>query len=568
MGAALNDSLKVNIFRKYLNFTESSRRVAPIQDLTGAMSGDVADLVENGFMGMFEVVQYFGKIFLTGFFVVSKNPMNAVPLALYPLILITYTWCRQSRATELQDNVDEADGDVLGAVLSTHHDYEIIADYGQRGRAVDEFEEKLKKLQRAEYHSRIFMFYNEQLVPMITNMIVAAYICVGAGQVLSGSTTVGAFIATVTIFQTLGTKFEKIYSRMRTWLTAVGPVVGVTHLLSLPTSTRGRMARSKKICEIQKELVEKMQGDAKGLKDSAKLYEGLPMRLEEVSVAKIASLKTRTVEAPQGNMIAIIGPHASGKSALMKLIVKGADKGTVFLPEHVRSLNVAYQPIVLDDRCLLDNVCFGSRLLEEGFEESIQKRICRICKRVGFNEKLLARLDNDIKEKVEESKKRKTRKDEDEEEEEEKEEDQVDDNWCAQLSNSEKRRIHLARAFIFDPEVMVMHKPLNDLDKAEVQSVLDILREVVSNRGLENDKDALYTRTPRSLFVSVGEIGQSSEELAKAADIVWKLPGDGKLLVSPGSRGCTQQEEITKEEDNAEETNEANEANILELESD
>merc|ERR1719440_22182 len=142
------------------------------------------------------------------------------------------------------------------------------------------------------------MFYNEQLVPMLTNMIVAAYIIVGSSQVLSGGTTVGAFIATVTIFQTLGTKFEKIYSRMRTWLTAVGPVVGVTHLLSLPTTTRGRMARSKEISKQQNEYVSQFQEEQKSTKDSVDPYNALKIRLSEICIPKISFLKTETIEAP------------------------------------------------------------------------------------------------------------------------------------------------------------------------------------------------------------------------------------------------------------------------------
>jgi len=543
MGAALGDSLKVNIFRKYLNYTDSSRRAAPLQDLTGAMSGDVADLVENGFLGMFEVVQYFGKILLTGYFVVSKNPINAVPLALYPLILVTFTWCRQSQATEVQDDVDDAGGNVLGTVLTTCQDFEIICDYGQRGAAVDTFEKQLLRLEKAEFRNRIFMFYNEQLVPMITNLIVAGYIVVGASQVLAGTTTVGSFIATVTIFQTLGTKFEKIYGRLRTWLTAVGPIVGVTTLLSLPATTEARWARSKEISKVQKGLIEEEQEKQPNMKNSEPLYNNLPIRLTEVGVAKISALKTMTIEAAQGSLIAVIGPHASGKSALMKTVARGADKGIVFLPEHLRSLNVSHDPIVFDSKDLLENICFGSRVLDEdaSFEndEDAQNRLRKLCQRIGCDKKLMVRLDEDITKRTEASKKKRKSKKADVPVTEEEEEDgeEVDhDHWCVHLSLSEKARIHLVRAFVYDPEIMVLHKPLNGLDQAEVTSTIALLREHVDNRGLENDPSLLNMRTPRSLFVSVGNIDFSVDSLIQVSDELWRLPGSGKLVVSPGGR--------------------------------
>ncbi len=40
---------RVNLFRKYLIYSQASRAVIPLQDLTAAMNNDIPDLVEKGY---------------------------------------------------------------------------------------------------------------------------------------------------------------------------------------------------------------------------------------------------------------------------------------------------------------------------------------------------------------------------------------------------------------------------------------------------------------------------------------------------------------------------------------
>merc|ERR1712232_420562 len=79
----------------------------------------------------------------------------------------------------------------------------------------------------------------------------------------------------------------------------------------------------------------------------------------------------------------------------------------------------------------------------------------------------------------------------------EEDDEEGEEPWMQQLSESEKKRIHLARAFIYNPEVMVLHRVVDELDDLRVAHtshydrkedlttvVLDALREQVDLRGI------------------------------------------------------------------------------------
>ncbi|CAK9111833.1 unnamed protein product [Durusdinium trenchii] len=73
------------------------------------------------------------------------------------------------------------------------------------------------------------------------------------------------------------------------------------------------------------------------------------------------------------------------------------------------------------------------------------------------------------------------------------------------LPFTEKCLLHLARAFVMNPEVMILHKPLEHFDHIFARRVVDLLREFVDLRGIEKPQDTLHLRRPRTCIFSVGQ---------------------------------------------------------------
>lgn len=100
-------------------------------------------------------------------------------------------------------------------------------------------------------------------------------------------------------------------------------------------------------------------------------------------------------------------------------------------------------------------------------------------------------------------------------------------NPLDKLRSSQKANIHLARALIMNPEVMVMHRPFMHFPAAgdeggkTAERIRDVFLEHRDNRGFQMDISDKHLRRPRTMFFTP----DSSEEAA-IADICWMLPSD------------------------------------------
>merc|ERR1711879_8306 len=69
--------------------------------------------------------------------------------------------------------------------------------------------------------------------------------------------------------------------------------------------------------------------------------------------------------------------------------------------------------------------------------------------------------------------------------------------WQDSLTNTELAKISLARAFVVNPEVLVLHRPLYGLKEKTASLVLNLIREQVVHRGLCLPQSSARNRRPR-----------------------------------------------------------------------
>merc|ERR1719424_715274 len=60
-------------------------------------------------------------------------------------------------------------------------------------------------------------------------------------------------------------------------------------------------------------------------------------------------LKNVSISVPQGHMVAIVGPHNSGKSTLLNLFsnILIPTSGHIFVPSHLRVVHVSREPLFM-----------------------------------------------------------------------------------------------------------------------------------------------------------------------------------------------------------------------------
>jgi len=221
----------------------------------------------------------------------------------------------------------------------------------------------------------------------------------------------------------------------------------------------------------------------------------------------------------QGTITAIIGPHSSGKRTLIKVLsnILVPDQGGVFVPAHLRVLHMDRFPDFIVSRSLLENLTFGC--VQEPSFQRVQAIVNDLVMTAdGVKETML--LDIMLHEKNGNPLK----------------------DWIRMLTQTDFYIIHLARALIFNPEVLVMERLLGMFNADKILRILSVIRNHVDNRGLY-EKESLFTRRPRTVaFVTMNSLSsenvlEGEKELAiqdfpSEIDAIWKLDMEGQCDVT------------------------------------
>jgi ABC-type nitrate/sulfonate/bicarbonate transport system ATPase subunit len=329
----------------------------------------------------------------------------------------------------------------------------------------------------------------------------------------------------------------------------------------------------------------------------------LPITLNNVSFSFFHGkevLRNVTIEIPQGTMVALAGPHNSGKSCVTDLLcdILMPQRGNVFVPAHLRVLHVSREPIFWRAP-LLHNLAFGLpphesidaeriikilKLLDltelipilrkdiarhmgeladwrelsdssmENGTSSPRKRLSRAhrasSRRGRSLESLFAMPETIISHEPSIKSQRSYRDDIDDGGMTERSEgmspsspigsardfsspgsslsmsqiaaeDLYHSDWIHTLTLSMKMRVHLARAFIANPPVIVLSRNLSVFNHDNSMRMLDVIRQHVDGRGLCMKEGETQHKRPRTVIYTVED-----HHKAAKADIV--LEGDPK----------------------------------------
>jgi phospholipid/cholesterol/gamma-HCH transport system ATP-binding protein len=200
-------------------------------------------------------------------------------------------------------------------------------------------------------------------------------------------------------------------------------------------------------------------------------------------------LRNVTLHVPEGCLYGLIGPGASGKSVLLKMItaLMKPDRGTVQIGDDVltnaselaleairKRIGMLFQNNALFDHLtVFDNIAFPLRRLYAPAEDEVRERVAERLDRVslpGFQPRM-----------------------------------------PSSLSGGQKKRVGVARATVTRAPVVLYDEPAAGLDPVTSQKIFDLLRaEQRASRAtavmVSSDLDRLLTVTDRVGMMYRGEL--------------------------------------------------------------
>lgn len=173
----------------------------------------------------------------------------------------------------------------------------------------------------------------------------------------------------------------------------------------------------------------------------------------------VEALKDISLNIRKGEFVFIVGSSGSGKSSLIKLLMKeieptsghimvnGKDLGRLrrrHVSKFRRTLGVVFQDFrLLKDRNVYENVAFAQRVIEVP-TRIIRRRVPSVLSLVGLTDKYKS--------------------------------------FPKELSGGEQQRVALARALVNNPYVLLADEPTGNLDPKNSWEIMNLLNEV-NKRG-------------------------------------------------------------------------------------
>jgi len=532
VGGMSRAMLQKAILRKYLTCDTSAKQDLKDGILIMGIARDTKDVVAFGYMGFIALLNTIGGLFTLCLFqclapiVFHLPPRMAafVPMLIFPTVLGLIMSLRNKMTIEMLIGRNNQESDIVGEVVETTKDYQLIMDFDCRGHAVQNFEKEIAEFNMADKESLQMLCNNAHFAPWITVLFLAMYTFTGGSQVIDGDLSLAMYLTNVAVFTQMGGAYGHILAMCVNIQTSFPALLRITKLLNLPADDATRMNFIRYKCETSVKLLQQATLDNKARADLGTAdapvdinmlpvpIDTLPIWVKDLSLTHLHTMQmqagrtssndieasltlTGYVEIKQGRLVSIIGPNSEGKSTLLRILggsilpdAEACAQGQLFVPCHLRIIHIPCEPCFFRGP-LLGNMTYGVRA---GDPDGDKSRVKAIFRDLGLPFKVMNLLE---------------------------EASAHFENWIDVLSTSQLHLLSIVRALVANPQVICIHKPSEKHSAEQGRQLLGVLKMFVEGGGLQQDAATIAKRKPRPRTCIMTNVKAIANEFAD--DIVF-----------------------------------------------
>lgn len=367
------------------------------------------------------------------------SPLLAVVslLTLPAAVLVTVTIAKRSQKQfALQW---ERTGDLNGHVEEMHTGHAIVKMFGRQEEAIGIFEERNAKLYDASFRAQFISGIIQPSMMFIGNLNYVAIAVIGGVRVASGTLSLGDVQAFIQ------------YSRQFT--------MPITQTASIANVFQSAVASAERVFELLDEAEEERDAQRPvrlGKAAGRVTLEHVSFRYEP-DKPLIADLN---LEVQPGRTVAIVGPTGAGKTTLVNLLMRfyEVDEGRILLD------GVDTRTMTRDDlrrtfgMVLQDTWLFGGTIRENigyGRDEATEEHVIEAA-RAAYVDHFVRTLPEGYDTKL--------------------------DDEASNISAGERQLLTIARAFLADPEILILDEATSSVDTRTEVLIQKAMRELMKGR--------------------------------------------------------------------------------------
>jgi len=552
VGGMCRFKLQANLVRKFLNYGEEVRTSCSHSDLILSITRHSPAVVNQGYLSVFLLIKQGTKLVLLFSYQVVICVMRGqafsaivgvVPIVLFPICLYIFLRLRRQKTHMHRLRMVVQEKRLATHIEMVSANARMITDFQRRTRVMDEIEQEVKSLNKEINTTNVVHEVNAQFSPWLESSVVGAYVFLAGSEIIQGGgLSLGAFLTSVDIYRKVASSMEAMYNLVLTVQDTLPALELIVWHMNLPTDLAHRHQMHLKRQALGEAARCRIREGVQARRNNGELVYAvdlLPITLHNVSFTyrqasrnacvhlhdqepvlhprssfksfcssflrrrslflvdqkqgshakqhnvdsqpeaaeeQLPGISNCSLEIQQGEFVVLAGRRGQGKSTLLKIIggVHLPDSGDFFVPPHLRIFHVVQTPLFF--RCsLLANITYGT---EVNHDLARIDRVIKVCQRLHVSDTTLELVLGD----------------------------QIR-NWDEHLSTTQKASLHLARALIANPEVLVVHKPTLCFDDTTAYAVMDAFQTYVRHRGVDIESDPVIRRARTCIITASGRRG-------------------------------------------------------------